>query len=127
MYVANMRYVVTYKWLDGSDSITQSRIRYRLLDLTAPPTTAALLGVSSAVITDVYVSQRYQYASSQQPTAGALLPVVVVYADAVIRLPVDDYLALSVAARDEIAIDSIVTALQPIADAVGAGDLIGVL
>ena len=120
-------YVITYRWLDATDTVTQSRIKYRVVDLTAPPTVAALLGVSSAVVTHVYVSQRYQYASSQQPTARALLPVVVVYDRAVIRLPVDNWLAVSVASGDQIAIDSIVTALDPIATAIDAGNLIGVL
>lgn len=126
-YAVRSMYVITYRWLDATGTVTQSRIKYRVVDLTAPPTVAALLGVSGAVITNVHVSRRYPYTSSQQPVASALTPVVVVYTDAVIRLPVDDSLALSVAARDEIAIDSIVTALQPIADAIGAGDLIGVL
>lgn len=121
------RYGVTYYFIDDSYNTARTRLHFSYLDLSQPPIVAPVQGISGA---SLYAANCWSTIPLQPagPAEGVSLgTIVVVYENAIVRLVVAEWMLYEAPDYSPAVTQPILDALQPIADAIGAGGLIAIL
>lgn len=121
------RYGITCYWIDEGGNTARTRLHFSYLNLSQPPIVNPIQGVSGA---SLYAVNSWATIPLQPQGAAeevSLGTIVVVYQNAVIRLVVAEWMLYDAPDYSPEFIEQILDALEPIATAIQAGELVAIL